>query len=55
MSNSPFNVTGIFQKDLLCNGRETKLLECENNGMGTHLCPKDHSEDAGVKCNGMLF
>lgn len=52
-SDSNFNVTDIFQQDLLCTGHEDNLLECMNNGIGTHMCPPDHSEDAGVKCNGM--
>ena len=54
MSNSTLNVTDIFQTDLLCTGHEDNLLKCSNNGIGTHMCPEDHSEDAGVKCNGNL-
>ena len=52
VSNSALNVSGIFQKDLLCIGAEENLLKCNNNGIGAHMCPEDHSEDAGVKCNG---
>ena len=54
-SNSTLNVTDIFQTDLLCTGNEDNLLKCNNNGIGTHMCPEDHSEDAGVKCNGVYM
>ena len=46
------NSTGILQRDLLCNGSEATLLECTQSTSGTRDCPADHSEDAGVKCNG---
>ena len=52
MANS--TVTDIFQRDLLCSGNEASLLECRDYEKGTRDCPSDHSEDAGVKCNGML-
>ena len=45
--------TGILQRDLLCDGSEANLLKCEEYPSGTRDCPADHSEDAGVKCNGM--
>ena len=45
--------TGILQRDLLCDGSEANLLECRQYTSGTRDCPADHSEDAGVKCNGM--
>ena len=45
--------TGILQHDLLCDGSEANLLECTPYTRGTRDCPADHSEDAGVKCNGM--
>ena len=44
--------TGILQRDLLCDGSEATLLECTQSASGTRNCPADHSEDAGVKCNG---
>ena len=49
------NSTGILQRDLLCNGSEATLLECTQSTSGTRDCPADHSEDAGVKCNGTYF
>ena len=47
-------VTDIFQRDLLCNGSEDSLLSCSYMQYETEArdCPNDHSEDAGVKCNG---
>ena len=47
-------VTDIFQRDLLCNGNEENLLSCPfmQYETGARDCPMDHSEDAGVKCNG---
>lgn len=40
----------ILLDDLLCNGAEDNLLQCDTNGgsIGTHDC--DHKEDAGVIC-----
>lgn len=35
--------------DLLCQGDEENLLECQKFH-GNHTC--DHSEDAGVRCGG---
>ena len=34
----------------MCRGTESSLLECSTNPIGLHNC--DHSEDAGVKCEG---
>ena len=45
--------TDILQRDLLCSGSEENLLECTEYGSGTRDCPADHTEDAGVKCNGV--
>ena len=61
LKNSVFNVndsrvTQIYNKALLCNGDEESLLECveyEGEEAGSR-CSNDHSEDAGVICNGML-
>ena len=44
----------ILQRDLLCSGNESSLLECVQYTSGTRDCPADHSEDAAVKCNGRL-
>lgn len=52
---SASNGTGIFQGDLLCNGTEDNLLNCTVYESGTHDCPADHSEDAGIICNGRFI
>ena len=37
-----------------CTGRESKLLECNNRGVGVHIgC--SHSSDAGVRCRPGKF
>ena len=42
----------ILLDDLMCSGEESSLLECLNdNDIGSHDC--SHSEDAGVKCEGV--
>ena len=47
------SVTEIYQRALLCTGNEETLIDCSSyeDGIG-RMCPIDHSEDAGVKCNG---
>ena len=40
----------VLLDDLLCQGDEENLLQCEKYSRGTHSC--DHSEDAGVRCEG---
>ena len=45
----------ILLDDLTCRGNEENLLECSrrfDNSVFSTNC--DHSEDAGVKCNGNL-
>ena len=42
----------IFIDDVVCSGRESSLLSCASNAIGFHDC--DHSEDAGVKCEGKI-
>ena len=37
--------------NVVCMGTEFSLLECQSNPIGEHNC--DHTEDAGVRCNGM--
>ena len=45
----------IYNKALLCRGDEETLNDCdEYEGKAGKRCPDDHSEDAGVICNGML-
>ena len=40
----------IFLDDVLCTGSETKLADCQHQGIASHDCT--HSEDAGVMCPG---
>ena len=42
----------IFLDRLVCHGNEEQLLSCDSQfSFGLHQC--DHSEDAGVACQGM--
>ena len=41
----------IFLDNVVCRGTESSLLECSTNAIGQHNC--DHSEDAGVRCEGI--
>ena len=43
----------IFLDNVLCRGSESSLLDCNTNAIGQHNC--DHSEDAGVRCNGNMY
>ena len=40
----------IYLDNVGCNGSEPSLLNCTANEVGMNNC--DHSEDAGVRCNG---
>lgn len=40
----------IFLDNLRCHGGETRLLQCNNDGVGFHNCV--HSEDASAVCIG---
>ena len=40
----------ILLDNVICRGTESSLLECNTNPVGRHNC--DHSEDAGVRCEG---
>ena len=50
LSRAPFGQgTGpILLDNLVCNSRETRLVDCTHNGIGVHNCA--HSEDAGLRC-----
>ena len=41
----------IFLDNVVCRGTESSLLECTINTIGQHNC--NHSEDAGVRCEGI--
>ena len=43
----------IVLDNLRCTGRESRLIDCPHNGLGNHNC--DHSEDAGIRCTGMVL
>ena len=38
----------ILLDNVVCSGAETRLVNCQNNGIGIHNC--GHHEDAGVAC-----
>ena len=42
----------ILLDDVTCRGSESTLLSCSHRGIGSHNCV--HSEDAGVRCLGVL-
>ena len=39
----------ILLDNVQCTGSETRLVDCPNNGIGSHNCA--HFEDAGVVCS----
>ena len=43
----------IFLDNVICQGIESSLLDCATNPIGEHNC--DHSEDAGVRCEGEYY
>ena len=45
--------SSILLDNLVCSGQESTLLECVHNPVGEHNC--DHSEDAGVRCEGIMI
>ena len=40
----------ILLHNVYCTGNELSIFSCSHNGIGSHNC--DHSEDAGVVCEG---
>ena len=38
----------IWLDDVDCNGLESRLIDCQHNGLGNHSC--GHHSDAGVTC-----
>ena len=42
----------IYLENVECEGGESYLLNCSSSGTGVHSC--DHSEDAGVQCQGKM-
>ena len=42
----------IHLDNVECDGTESSLLECQSNPIDVHNC--DHSEDAGVRCQGTV-
>ena len=42
----------ILVDNVVCSGTESSLLECNTNPIGQHNC--NHSEDAGVRCEGTI-
>ena len=44
----------ILLDDLMCTGEETSLISCRHRGVWENNCATDHSEDAGVVCNGKV-
>ena len=43
----------IHLDNLICNSRESRLVNCWHNGISVHNCA--HSEDAGLRCQGMYI
>ena len=42
----------IWLDDVTCRGTEMLITDCTTSGIGQHNCAPDHSEDAGVRCEG---
>ena len=50
--SNTFSIVPIWLDDVNCNGSESKLIECQHNGVGNHEC--DYYNNAGVICGGDL-
>ena len=48
----PAGTGPIFLDDVMCTGKERRLLECKHAPFGVHNCR--HREDAGVSCQGKI-
>ena len=47
-------IGSILLDNLMCEGHESSLLDCvTSEDIGTHNC--EHSEDAGVRCEGIIL
>ena len=55
LHRAPFGQgTGPIHLDnLFCNSTESRLINCQHNGISVHNCA--HSEDAGLRCQGMYI
>ena len=40
----------IFLDDIVCDGDETRLIDCDHQEIGVHNCLENHIEDVGVDC-----
>ena len=40
----------IWIDDILCNSRESRLIDCPNGGIGTIDFCNGHNDDAGLRC-----
>ena len=45
----------ILLDNLMCTGEEATLLDCDSDGVWQNNCDSEHSEDAGVVCNGEKY
>ena len=43
----------IFLDNLLCNSRETRLIDCPHSGIGNHNCA--HYRDASLRCQRKVY
>ena len=42
----------IYLSNVMCSGKEASLLSCASLPIGSQNC--EHSEDAGVSCQGVI-